>query len=137
MGWLGGRHPKPWLLTGIYLGRAAAIALFIFLPITQVSAYLFAVLMGVFWLSTVPLTNGVVASIFGVKNMAMLGGVVFFAHQVGSFLGGWLGGLIYDRTGSYDTAWGLAIGLSVVAALLNMPVKEAPVAAATAKTKVQ
>lgn len=134
-GWLGAKVPKPWLLAGIYLGRAAAIAVFLFLPITPASAFVFAALMGLFWLSTVPLTNGVVAAMFGVKNMAMLGGIVFFAHQVGSFLGGWLGGLIYDRTGSYDIAWAIAIALSLIAALLNLPVKEkaVPIAAAEAK----
>ena len=127
-GWLGSRFPKPWLLCGIYTGRAVAIGLFIALPVTPVTAFIFAAAMGVFWLSTVPLTNGVVASLFGVKNLAMLGGIVFFAHQVGSFLGGWLGGLIYDRTGSYDIAWGIAIALSVIATLLNLPIKEQPVA---------
>lgn len=133
-GWLGSRYPKPWLLAGIYLGRAAAITAFVLLPVTSASAYLFAVLMGLFWLSTVPLTNGTVAAMFGVKNMAMLGGMVFLFHQIGSFLGGWLGGVIYDRLGSYDMAWGMAIALSLIAALMNLPVKEAPVAdPATAK----
>ena len=127
-GWLGSRFPKPWLLCGIYAGRAIVIVLFIAWPVTPVTAFIFAAAMGVFWLSTVPLTNGVVASMFGVKNLAMLGGIVFFAHQVGSFLGGWLGGLIYDRTGSYDIAWGIAIALSVIATLLNLPIKEQPVA---------
>ncbi|MCR6628966.1 MAG: hypothetical protein NVV74_02325 [Magnetospirillum sp.] len=84
--------------------------------------------MGLFWLSTVPLTNGTVAAIFGVRNMSMLGGVVFLAHQLGAFLGGWLGGVLYDRLGSYDGAWGLAIGLSLIAALLNLPIKEQAVA---------
>lgn len=128
-GWLGSRVPKPWLLCGIYAGRAVVIALFIALPVTPVTAFVFAAAMGVFWLSTVPLTNGVVASLFGVKNLAMLGGIVFFAHQVGSFLGGWLGGLIYDRTGSYDIAWAIAIALSVIATALNLPIKEHPVTA--------
>ena len=99
------------------------------------SAFLFAAAMGLLWLSTVPLTNGVVATLFGVKNLAMLGGIVFLAHQVGSFLGGWLGGLIYDRTGSYDVAWGIAIALSVVATLLNLPIKEQPVAAVGSPAK--
>lgn len=127
-GRLGSRFPKPWLLCGIYGGRVIAIAVFLALPVTPVTAFLFAGAMGVFWLLTVPLTNGVVASMFGVKNLAMLGGVVFLAHQIGSFLGGWLGGLIIDRTGSYDLAWGIAIGLSVIATLLNLPIKERPVA---------
>jgi MFS family permease len=128
-GWLGGRFPKPWLLAGIYVGRAVAIVVFLLMPASPASVFLFAALMGLFWLSTVPLTNGVVAVMFGVKNMAMLGGIVFFAHQVGSFLGGWLGGLIYDRTGSYDLAWGIAIALSLLAAVLNLPVKEREVRA--------
>ena len=124
----GGRRSKPMLLAWIYLGRALAIAAFVLLPITQWTAYAFAIAMGLFWLSTVPLTNGVVASVFGVKNMAMLGGVVFFAHQVGSFLGGWLGGFVYDRTGSYDMVWWAAIALSLIAAGLNIPVRETPIA---------
>lgn len=127
-GWLGTRFPKPWLLAFIYAGRGVAIALFIVLPVTPLTAFVFAATMGVFWLSTVPLTNGIVASMFGVKNLAMLGGIVFLSHQVGSFLGGWLGGLIFDRTGSYDLAWGIAIALSVISALLNLPIKEQAVA---------
>ncbi len=128
-GWLGARFSKPMLLVWIYLGRAVCIALFVLLPITAASTYLFGVLMGLFWLSTVPLTNGIVASMYGVKNMAMLGGIVFLVHQLGSFLGGWLGGLIYDRLGSYDYAWGIAIALSLIAALLNLPIRERPVEA--------
>ena len=100
--------------------------------VTAWTAYAFGIAMGLFWLSTVPLTNGIVASVFGVKNMAVLGGLVFFAHQVGSFLGGWLGGVIYDRTGSYDLIWWIAIGLSLVAAGLNMPIRETPVSERTA-----
>jgi MFS family permease len=120
----GGRHRKPMLLSWIYLGRAAAIAAFVLLPVTTTSAYVFGAVMGLFWLSTVPLTNGTVAAVFGVKHMSMLGGIVFFAHQLGSFAGGWLGGALYDRTGSYDVAWGIAIGLSLVAAALNWPITE-------------
>lgn len=126
-GWLGGRFPKPQLLSFLYLGRAVAITAFVLLPATPASAYAFAMLMGLFWLSTVPLTNGVVASMFGVANMAMLGGIVFLAHQVGSFLGSWLGGAIYDRFGSYDVVWGIAIALSLVAAVVNWPIREQPV----------
>ena len=120
----GGRHRKPMLLSWIYLGRAAAIAAFVFLPVTATSAYIFGAIMGLFWLSTVPLTNGTVASVFGVKHMSMLAGIVFFTHQLGSFAGGWMGGWLYDRTGSYDIAWGIAIGLSIVAAVLNWPITE-------------
>ena len=120
----GGRHRKPMLLSWIYLGRAAAIAAFVLLPVTATSAYIFGAIMGLFWLSTVPLTNGTVASVFGVKHMSMLAGIVFFAHQLGSFAGGWMGGWLYDRMGSYDIAWGIAIGLSILAAVLNWPITE-------------
>ncbi len=126
-GWLGSRYPKPQILSFLYLGRAAAIAAFVLLPPTPASAYAFAMLMGLFWLSTVPLTNAVVASMFGVANMAMLGGIVFLAHQIGSFLGSWLGGAIYDRAGSYDVVWGIAIALSLLAAIVNWPIREEPV----------
>lgn len=122
----GGRRRKPMLLSWIYLARGALIAAFVLLPVSAGSAYVFGALMGLFWLSTVPLTNGTVAAIWGVRNMSMLGGVVFFAHQVGSFLGGWLGGWIYDATGSYDIAWGIAIAVSLVAAVLNWPIREVP-----------
>lgn len=128
-GWLGTRGSKPRLLSGIYLARAGAFALLVFLPLTEASAYVFAGIMGLLWLSTVPLTNGVVAAMFGVSNMSLLSGIVFLAHQVGSFLGGWLGGLVYDATQSYDLAWGIAIALSLLAALANLPVREDPVEA--------
>lgn len=126
-GYLGGKYGKPKLLTGIYLGRAVAIALFVLLPVTSVTAYVFAAAMGLLWLSTVPLTNAAVATMYGVKNMSLLGGMVFLAHQIGSFLGGWLGGVIFDKMGSYDLAWGFAIALSLMAAAVNWPIKEAPV----------
>ena len=126
-GYLGGKFIKPRLLTGIYLGRAVAIALFITLPLSPVSATVFAAVMGLLWLSTVPLTNAAVATMFGVKNMSLLGGMIFLAHQIGSFLGGWMGGFIFDRLGSYDVAWGFAIALSLLAAAVNWPIKEAPV----------
>lgn len=122
----GGLRRKPMLLSWIYLGRAAAIAGFVLLPVTTISAYVFGAIMGLFWLSTVPLTNGTVASIWGVKHMSMLGGVVFFAHQLGSFVGGWLGGWIYDQTGNYDLAWGLSIAVSLLAVALNWPISERP-----------
>lgn len=120
----GGRHRKPMLLTWIYLGRAVVISAFVLLPITSTTAYVFGALMGLFWLSTIPLTNGVVASVWGIKHMSMLGGVVFFGHQLGSFAGGWMGGWLYDRTGSYDIAWGFTIALSLIAAVLNWPITE-------------
>jgi MFS family permease len=126
-GFWGGHYPKPILLSGIYTARLAVIAIFLVFPLSEWSAYTFAVVMGLLWLSTVPLTNGTVATIFGVGNMSMLGGVVFLFHQVGAFLGGWLGGYLYDIAGSYDIVWMIAMGLSVVAAVLNLPIKERPV----------
>jgi MFS family permease len=127
-GLLGGRLSKPGLLVGLYLARAAVIALFFLLPVTETSAWLFGAAMGLLWLSTVPLTNGTVVSVFGVSDFAMLGGIVFLFHQVGAFLGGWLGGKLYVLTGSYDVVWWLSIGLALLAALLNVPVRETPVA---------
>lgn len=120
----GGRHRKPMLLTWIYLGRAAVISAFVLLPVTSTTAYVFGALMGLFWLSTIPLTNSTVAAIWGVKHLSMLGGIVFFAHQLGSFVGVWMGGWLYDRTDSYDVAWGFTIVLSLVAAALNWPITE-------------
>ena len=129
----GGRVRKPKLLALIYSSRAVAIAAFAFLPVSHWSAYVFGAAMGLLWLSTVPLTNGTIAALFGVTNMSMLGGVIFLAHQIGGFLGGWIGGLLYDRFGSYDDAWSLAIGLSLVAALLNVPIREQAVEAKVRK----
>lgn len=127
-GALGARLAKRRLLAAIYLSRAGAIALFLAVPVSPLSVYLFAAVMGFLWLSTVPLTSGIVAQIFGVAHLSMLGGLVFLSHQVGSFLGVWLGGYLYDRTGSYDLVWYLAIALGVFAALVNLPVKEGAIA---------
>jgi MFS family permease len=127
-GWLGGRMSKPRLLTGLYLLRAVVIVLFLWGPLTQTTAYLFGISMGLLWLSTVPLTNGTVATLFGVRNLSMLGGIVFLFHQLGAFLGGWLGGVVYDHTGNYDLIWHVSIALSLMAAALNWPVRERPVA---------
>jgi MFS family permease len=127
-GWLGGRMSKPRLLSALYLLRGVVITLFLVAPLTQWSTYLFGIAMGLLWLSTVPLTNGTVATLFGVRNLSMLGGIVFLFHQLGSFLGGWLGGYLYDTTGSYDLVWQISIGLSLMAAALNWPVREVPVA---------
>jgi MFS family permease len=127
-GWLGGRMSKPRLLTALYLLRAVVIVLFLWAPLTETTAYLFGVAMGLLWLSTVPLTNGTVATLFGVRNLSMLGGIVFLFHQLGAFLGGWLGGVVYDHTGSYDLIWQVSVVLSLVAAALNWPVRERPVA---------
>ncbi|MNQ71826.1 hypothetical protein D3C85_865120 [compost metagenome] len=119
---------KPRLLTALYLIRAVVIVAFISVPVSVTSAYLFGIAMGLLWLSTVPLTNGTVATLFGVRNLSMLGGIVFLFHQLGAFLGGWLGGVVYDQTGSYDLVWHISIALSVIAAALNWPVRERPVA---------
>ncbi|WP_298188880.1 MFS transporter [uncultured Pseudomonas sp.] len=127
-GLLGGRMSKPRLLSALYLARAVVIMAFIMTPLTVWSAYAFGVAMGLLWLSTVPLTNGTVATLFGVRNLSMLGGIVFLFHQLGAFLGGWMGGYLYDRTGSYDLVWQIAVLLSLLAAALNWPVREQPVA---------
>lgn len=127
-GWLGGRMSKPRLLTALYLLRAVVIVLFLWAPVTQFSAYLFGIAMGLLWLSTVPLTNGTVATLFGVRNLSMLGGIVFLFHQLGAFLGGWLGGVVYDQTGNYELVWHISIALSLLAGALNWPVRERPVA---------
>ena len=126
-GWLGGIYSKPRLLSWIYLIRGAVITAFILLPLSPASAYLFGIAIGLLWLSTVPLTNGIVASVFGVRHLSMLGGIVFLFHQLGSFAGVWLGGMLYDLHGDYDVVWKLAIMLSVVAALLHWFIKEAPI----------
>jgi predicted MFS family arabinose efflux permease len=123
-GSLGQRLAKRHILATIYLLRSVAIVTFISLPLTAWSVYVFAAVMGVLWLSTVPPTNAVVAQIFGVQYMSMLGGFVFLSHQVGSFLGAWLGGRLYDSTGSYDIVWWIAIALGLFAALINLPVRE-------------
>ena len=123
-GSLGGRLPKKYLLSTIYILRAVAIVIFISLPMTAISVYVFAAVMGTLWLSTVPLTNGIVAEIFGVRYLSMLGGFVFLSHQVGSFLGVWLGGRLRDSTGSYDIVWWIAIALGIAAALVNLPIRE-------------
>lgn len=127
-GVLGQRLPKKNILAFIYLARAAAIALFLLIPLSPASVYVFASVMGVLWLSTVPPTNATVAQIFGVSHLSMLSGFVFFSHQIGSFMGVWLGGYLYDKTGSYDVVWYIAIALGVFAALVNLPIKEAAIA---------
>ena len=131
-GHLGGRLPKPWLLSAIYLIRALFIAIFVFTPLSATSVYVFSAAMGLIWLSTVPLTNGVIAGIFGVRHLSMLAGFVFFSHQVGSFLGVWLGGYLYTVEGSYHTVWMITIALGVIAGLLNLPIREAPIVRAQA-----
>lgn len=127
-GVLGQKMPKRNILAFIYFTRSVAITLFLIAPLTPASVYLFSAVMGLLWLSTVPPTNATVAQIFGVAHLSMLGGFVFFSHQIGSFLGVWLGGYLYDTTGSYDVVWYIAIGLGVAAALINLPVREAAIA---------
>ena len=126
-GVLGQRLPKKNILAFIYLSRAVVISIFLLAPLSPMSVYIFAAVMGLLWLSTVPATNAAVAQIFGVAHLSMLSGFVFFSHQIGSFMGVWLGGYLYDRTGSYDIVWYIAIGLGVLAALLNLPIKEATI----------
>jgi predicted MFS family arabinose efflux permease len=123
-GWLGGRMPRRYILSAIYFGRAVVFALFFLLPVSPASVYAFAVALGLLWLSTVPPTNSIVAQIFGVRYLAMLSGFTFLSHQIGSFLGAWLGGRLYDTTGSYDVVWWLAIALGIAAGLVNLPVDE-------------
>jgi MFS family permease len=126
-GTLGQRLAKKNILAFIYFARSIAITVFLLVPLTPMSVYIFSAVMGVLWLSTVPPTNAIVAQIFGVAHLSMLGGFVFFSHQVGSFMGVWLGGYLYDKTGSYDIVWYIAIGLGLAAALLNLPVREAAI----------
>ena len=123
-GWLGGKISKKYILSAIYFGRTIVIALFLLLPLSALTVYAFAIALGLLWLSTVPPTNGIVAQIFGVRYLAMLSGFTFLSHQIGSFLGAWLGGLMFDRTGSYNAVWYLAIALGIVAGLLNLPIDE-------------
>ena len=131
-GMLGARWPKRYLLAFIYAARSVIIVAFLAVPPTPTSAYLFSAAMGLLWLATVPLTNGIIAQVFGVAYLSMLGGFVFFSHQIGSFLGAWLGGLLFDRTGSYDLVWWISIALGVVAMLINLPINERPLRAVQA-----
>lgn len=126
-GWLGGHYSKPHLLTWLYLIRGVVITLFLVTPLSPASAYLFGIAMGLLWLSTVPLTNGIVASVFGVQHLSMLGGIVFLFHQLGSFMGVWLGGYLYDLQGDYQVVWKIAILLSVLAAALHWFINEQPI----------
>jgi MFS family permease len=126
-GALGQRMPKKNILAGIYFARALVIAIFIAAPLTPLSVYIFSAVMGTLWLSTVPPTNAAVAQIFGIQHLSMLSGFIFFSHQIGSFMGVWLGGYLYDRTGSYDIVWYLSIALGIFAGLVNLPVRETPI----------
>lgn len=133
-GWLGSRFAKKYLLAAIYLGRAVVAAVFIMVPMTPTSVILFSVAMGLLWLATVPLTSGLVAYIYGLRNMGMLYGIVFFSHQLGSFLGVWLGGRLFDATGGYTAVWWVGVGVGLFSALVHLPVRERPLAPAVART---
>lgn len=126
-GYLGGRLSKKNLLSAIYMARAVAICAFVSLPVTHASVVAFAATIGFLWLCTIPLTVGIVGQVFGMRHVAVLYGVTFFSHQLGSFTGVWLGGRLFDATGSYDAIWWLLVGLGVVASALHMPIDERPV----------
>ncbi len=127
-GVIGQRYSKPMFLAWIYIGRSIVVTAFLLLPQTPASVIIFAITMGLLWLSTVPPTNGLVAIMFGTRHLGLLGGVVFLSHQIGSFLGVWLGGYLYDLTGSYDSVWWLGVALGLFAAVVHWPIREAPVA---------
>ncbi len=130
-GYLGSRYSKKYLLSGIYAGRTIIAILFIINPITPTSVILFSLAMGSLWLATVPLTSGLIAHIYGLRYMGTLYGIIFFSHQLGSFMGVWLGGRLYDAYGTYTTVWWVGIGVGVVSALIHLPVREAPLPAAS------
>lgn len=123
-GWLGGKYSKPHLLMWLYGLRGIAIIAFLLLPLSAWTVYAFGVIMGLLWLSTVPLTNGIVANMFGVKYLSMLSGLIFFTHQIGSFFGGWLGGINHDMTGNYNAIWMFSIALSLLGVLVHFFVNE-------------
>jgi len=126
-GWLSGFLPKRYILSFIYFARAVAILVFIMLPPDAILTLVFGAVLGLLWLSTVPPTSGLVALMFGTRWLAMLFGFAFFSHQVGGFLGVWLGGLLFERTGSYDMVWWLSILLGLLSAVINLPIVEKPV----------
>ncbi len=127
-GVLGGRYSKRYLLSALYFARAAVFLVFVLSPVTETSVILFALAIGLLWLSTIPLTSGMVAQIFGPRYMATLFGIVFLSHQIGSFLGAWLGGYLFDLTGSYDIVWWISVALGIFAGLVHLPINERPVA---------
>ncbi|SFR59254.1 Predicted arabinose efflux permease, MFS family [Yoonia tamlensis] len=131
-GWAGNRYSKKYLLAGIYTGRTIIAALFILLPITPLSVILFSVGMGALWLATVPLTSGLVAHLYGIRYMGTLYGIVFFSHQLGSFLGVWLGGRLYDIYGTYTHVWWVGVGIGAFSAIVHLPIKENRTAVAAA-----
>ena len=131
-GWLGKSYPKKYLLAGIYVGRTVASALFISFAMTPTTVVLYSVVMGSMWLATVPLTSGLVAHIYGLRYMGTLYGFVFLSHQIGSFLGVWLGGKMYDLTGDYTTVWWIGVGVGAFSALIHLPIREKVLVAQTA-----
>ena len=136
-GWLGGRFPKKYVLATLYFLRTVVIMIFILFPVTPFSALLFAASIGLLWLATVPLTTGLVGTLFGGQHLGLLFGLVFFSHQIGSFLGVWMGGYLFDATGSYDVVWWTAAVLGVIAAVLHWPIAERPVARLVAAQQEQ
>ncbi|MDG1450610.1 MAG: MFS transporter [Ascidiaceihabitans sp.] len=129
-GWAGNRYSKKHLLAGVYLGRTIIAGLFILLPITPLSVVIFSVAMGSLWLATVPLMSGLVAHIYGVRYMGTLYGIVFFSHQLGSFLGVWLGGRLYDMYGDYTAVWWIGVGVGAFSAIVHLPIRERPLVVA-------
>jgi len=123
-GIIGQRYSKPMLLALLYMGRSILVTAFLLLPPSPVTVVVFSVIMGLLWLSTVAPTNALVAVMFGTKYLGMLGGIVFFSHQIGSFLGVWLGGVLYDQTGSYDVVWWIGVALGLFAAIVHLPIRE-------------
>jgi predicted MFS family arabinose efflux permease len=132
-GWLGGRHTKKYLLSLLYFTRSLAITAFVLLPVTPITVYLFSATLGFLWLGTVPLTSGLIAQVFGVKYLSTLTGIAFLFHQIGSFAGAWIGGYVFDATGSYMIMWSLIIGAGIVAALINLPINDRPLDRVLAK----
>ena len=128
-GRLGSRYSKKHLLSSIYFGRVIVCVVFILTPITPGTVVLFSILMGMLWLATVPLTSGLIGAIYGLKYMGTLYGVVFFSHQLGAFIGVWLGGVLYDQTGGYDLVWWIGIGVGLFSAIVHLPIQERPMAA--------
>jgi MFS family permease len=125
-GYFGKRYSKKYLLAGIYFGRTIIAAAFILMPITPLTVIVFSVTMGALWLATVPLTSGLVGYIYGLRYMGTLYGIVFFSHQLGSFIGVWLGGWMYDLHGTYTTVWWVGVGVGLLSAIVHLPVKESP-----------